>query len=105
MIAFYCIHKIVELCKTQRPAKANNLQSLLNAQIVRIVYRLLYSCYSVCCRIPAAITYLHKTIKLYNGNRPHMSISNYTTDTNNNATEPIKVKRWWKYYHPVKKQV
>jgi putative transposase len=50
-----------------------------------------------------AITYLHKAIKLYNSERPHMSISNYTPDAVHHAMEPIELKRLWKNYYPKKK--
>lgn len=50
-----------------------------------------------------AIAYLHKAIKLYNSERPHMSISNYTPDKVHHATELLQVKRIWKNYYPKKK--
>jgi len=53
--------------------------------------------------IKEAIAYLHKAIKLYNTERPHMSISNYTPDKVHYAKEPIEVKRTWKNYYPKKK--
>lgn len=55
--------------------------------------------------IREAISYLHKAIALYNRERPHMSISNYTPDHVHFADKPLKVKRLWKYYYKKKKEV
>lgn len=53
-----------------------------------------------------AIAYLHKAIVLYNSERPHMSISNYTPDKVHYAQQPLEVKRLWKNYYPkIKKEV
>lgn len=52
--------------------------------------------------VKEAIAYLHKAIKLYNNERPHMSISNYTPDKVHHAIETIDVKRIWKNYYPTK---
>lgn len=54
--------------------------------------------------IKEAITYLHKAINLYNSERPHMSISNYTPDVVHHANEPMLVKRIWKNYYSKKKE-
>lgn len=54
--------------------------------------------------IKEAITYLHKAINLYNSERPHMSISNYTPDEIHHAKEPMQVKRIWKNYYSKKKE-
>ena len=51
------------------------------------------------------INYLHKAIKLYNSERPHMSISNFTPDSVHHAIDPVPVKRTWKNYYPKKKQL
>lgn len=48
--------------------------------------------------------YLHKAIALYNGERPHMSISNYTPDKVHFAENPIEVKRKWRNYYGNKKR-
>ena len=53
--------------------------------------------------VKEAVTYLHKAIKLYNSERPHMSISNYTPDKVHHAKEAVQVKRIWKNYYPKKK--
>ncbi len=53
--------------------------------------------------IKQAIAYLHKAIKLYNSERPHMSISNFTPDSVHHATDPVQVKRIWKNYYAKKK--
>ena len=53
--------------------------------------------------VKEAVTYLHKAIELYNSERPHMSISNYTPDKVHNSKEPVQVKRIWKNYYPKKK--
>jgi transposase InsO family protein len=55
--------------------------------------------------VSEAITYLHKAIALYNSERPHMSISNYTPDSVHFATEPLNVKRKWKNYYSKKEEV
>lgn len=55
--------------------------------------------------VKEAITYLHKAIRLYNTERPHMSVGNLTPDTVHYATEPIEVKRLWKNYYGKKKQI
>jgi len=52
--------------------------------------------------VKEAVKYLHTAIKLYNSERPHMSISNYTPDKVHHAKEPIEVKRIWKNYYPKK---
>lgn len=54
--------------------------------------------------VKEAIAYLHKAIALYNSERPHMSISNYTPDRVHFAEQPLKVKRLWKNYYNKKKQ-
>lgn len=51
-----------------------------------------------------AIAYLHKAIVLYNSERPHMSISNYTPDKVHYAQQPLEVKRLWKNYYPKKRK-
>ena len=53
--------------------------------------------------VKEAIVYLHKAIKLYNSERPHMSISNFTPDKVHYSKEPFEVKRIWKNYYPNKK--
>ena len=53
--------------------------------------------------VKEAVAYLHKSIKLYNSERPHMSISNYTPDKVHHAKESVQVKRIWKNYYPKKK--
>jgi len=55
--------------------------------------------------VKEAVTYLHEAIKLYNSERPHMSISNYTPDKVHYAKEPVQVKRIWKNYYGKKKEV
>ena len=55
--------------------------------------------------VKEAISYLHKAIVLYNSERPHMSISNYTPDKVHFSTEPLVIKRKWKNYYPKKKEV
>lgn len=52
-----------------------------------------------------AVAYLHKAIGLYNSERPHMSISNYTPDKVHYAQQPLQVKRLWKNYYKKKKEV
>lgn len=52
--------------------------------------------------IKGAITYLHKAIALYNTERPHMSISNFTPDMIHHSAKSIQVKRIWKNYYPKK---
>jgi len=54
--------------------------------------------------VKEAIIYLHKAIRLYNSERPHMSISNLTPDLVHHATEPMDVKRLWKNSYEKKKQ-
>ena len=49
--------------------------------------------------VKEAIAYLHKAIALYNTERPHMSISNYTPDTVHYAEKPLEIKRMWKNYY------
>lgn len=51
-----------------------------------------------------AIGYLHKAIRLYNAERPHMSISNLTPNAVHHANNPMDVKRLWKNYYGKKKQ-
>ena len=53
--------------------------------------------------VKEAITYLHKAIALYNTERPHMSISNYTPQQIHNAKNSITVKRLWKNCYGTKK--
>ncbi|PIY02443.1 MAG: transposase [Bacteroidetes bacterium CG_4_10_14_3_um_filter_31_20] len=55
--------------------------------------------------VKEAIVYLHKAIALYNTERPHMSISNYTPDTVHFAKQPLKIKRMWKNYYNKKSTV
>lgn len=55
--------------------------------------------------VKEAIAYLHKAIRLYNTERPHMSVGNLTPDTVHYAKEPIDVKRLWKNYYNRKKQI
>lgn len=55
--------------------------------------------------IKGAVDYLHKAINLYNSERPHMSISNYTPDKVHFSTEPLDIKRRWKNYYSKKKEV
>lgn len=47
---------------------------------------------------------LKAVVELYNTQRPHMSISNYTPNAVHHAQEPIKVSRVWKNYYPKKKE-
>ncbi len=54
--------------------------------------------------VKEAIIYLHKAIRLYNSERPHMSISNLTPDLVHHAIEPMDVKRLWKNSYEKKKQ-
>lgn len=54
--------------------------------------------------VKEAISYLHKAIVLYNNERPHMSISNYTPDRVHFANDPLEIKRMWKNYYNKKKQ-
>jgi transposase InsO family protein len=53
--------------------------------------------------VKEAIAYLHKAIALYNTERPHMSISNFTPDKVHYAEQPPKIKRMWKNYYNKKK--
>ena len=46
---------------------------------------------------------LKAVVELYNSQRPHMSISNYTPNAVHHAQQPIKVSRMWKNYYPKKK--
>jgi putative transposase len=55
--------------------------------------------------VKEAIAYLHKAIALYNSERPHMSISNYTPDEVHNANEPLQIKRMWKNYYSKRKSI
>jgi putative transposase len=55
--------------------------------------------------VKEAIIYLHKAIRLYNSERPHMSISNLTPDLVHHATEPMDVKRLWKNSYEKKQSV
>lgn len=50
-----------------------------------------------------AVKYIHKAIRLYNSQRPHMSIGNYTPDAVHHAKEGLPVKRLWKNYYSKKK--
>lgn len=49
--------------------------------------------------VKEAIHYLYKAIRLYNSERPHMSIRNFTPDKVHHAKEPLDVKRIWKTYY------
>lgn len=55
--------------------------------------------------VKEAITYLHKAIRLYNAERPHMSVSNLTPDAVHYAKEPMDVNRLWKNYYGKKNQI
>ncbi|MBN1340506.1 MAG: transposase [Bacteroidales bacterium] len=55
--------------------------------------------------VKEAITYLHKAIRLYNTERPHMSVGNLTPDTVHYAKEPFDVKKLWKNYYGRKNQI
>lgn len=55
--------------------------------------------------IKEAIVYLHKAIALYNTERPHMSISNYTPEVIHHSKNNIAVKRLWKNYYGKKKTI
>lgn len=52
--------------------------------------------------VKEAMHYLHEAIRLYNSERPHMSISNLTPDKVHFSKEPLEVKRIWKNYYPKK---
>jgi putative transposase len=54
--------------------------------------------------VKEAINYLHRAIALYNTQRPHMSISNYTPDKVHYAGQPLELKRLWKNYYRKKKE-
>lgn len=49
-----------------------------------------------------AIAYLHQAIRLYNTERPHMSISYYTPEKVHSMGGSLQVKRTWKNYYPKK---
>jgi putative transposase len=53
--------------------------------------------------VKEAIAYLHEAIALYNSERPHMSISNYTPNQVHYAGQPLELKRMWKNYYNKKK--
>ncbi|MCZ2277205.1 MAG: hypothetical protein LC117_04685 [Bacteroidia bacterium] len=50
-----------------------------------------------------AIHNLHVAIRLYNSERPHLSISKLTPERVHHANEPLNLKRQWKNYYPNKK--
>ena len=54
--------------------------------------------------IKEAIVYLNKAVGLYNNERPHMSISNYTPQKVHDASIPVKVGRLWKNYYKRKEE-
>lgn len=53
--------------------------------------------------VKEAMRYLHVAIRLYNSERPHMSISNHTPDKVHHVIEPVELKRIWKNYYPKNK--
>ena len=55
--------------------------------------------------IKEAVVYLNKAVRLYNNERPHMSISNYTPEEVHNASNAIKVGRLWKNYYKRKDKI
>lgn len=50
-----------------------------------------------------AMRYLPAAIRLYNSERPHMSIGNLTPDKVHHAIQTMEVKRIWKNYYPKNK--
>lgn len=55
--------------------------------------------------VKEALRYLPVAIRLYNSERPHLSISKLTPDKVHHAIEPMKVKRIWKNYYPKNKPI
>ncbi len=53
--------------------------------------------------VKEALRYLPVAIRLYNSERPHLSISKLTPDKVHHATESLQVKRVWKNYYTKKK--
>lgn len=53
--------------------------------------------------VKEAMCYLPIAIRLYNSERPHLSISKLTPDKVHHAKEPLEVKRIWKNYYPKNK--
>lgn len=42
---------------------------------------------------------LNATVALYNTDRPHMSIGNFTPEQIHHSTKPIKTEKLWKNYY------
>ena len=47
---------------------------------------------------------LQTTVELYNTDRPHMSIGNYTPEQIHQSTNPIKIEKLWKNYYRKKQE-
>jgi putative transposase len=99
----YCSNGYIKLLEEYKIeiSMTENGDPLENAIAERVngIIKEEYLAYYQVSRIQEAKQILAKVVKLYNDDRPHMSIGNYTPNQVHDATTSIKTKKIWKNYY------
>lgn len=101
----YCSNAYVNLLeqhdiKISMTTKGDPLENAIAERVNGIIKEEYLSHYQV-SSIQEAREVLEKAVKLYNQDRPHMSIGNHTPEQIHHATTNIKTEKLWKnYYQP-----
>jgi transposase InsO family protein len=102
----YCSHKYVNLLKERNitismTESGDPLENALAERINGIIKGEYLDAYEV-SDIEQARVLLSDVIKLYNTDRPHMSINNLTPEQVHQSLQSLKTERKWKNYYKVK---
>jgi putative transposase len=99
----YCSHAYVTLLKKENiqismTENGDPLENAIAERINGIIKEEYLDNYDI-LNVNEAKELLKRVVELYNNERPHMSIGNFTPNHLHQATKPIKTEKLWKNYY------